>query len=182
MVTVQRRAVVRDWPAGTADAISGGPWLVVHCRPRQERKVEQDCAMLGIPGCAFFERRLRRYPGKGMQEGFVPLLGGYVFVRAEREDHHLLWGTGRIVRVITPPDPDQLVQELNSLVRMVHAAQGPLVVRPDLVIGQTIDVRAGVFAGCRGVIRRRANASDLVVNIELLGHSVRVQLPADTIT
>jgi transcription antitermination factor NusG len=176
------QAVVRDWPPGMADHLDpDADWIVTHCRPRQERQVERDMQRLGIAGLAFFERRVRRYPGKGVQEGLVPLLGGYTFLVAGMDHLAAIRETGRIVNFITPPDPRRLVVELADLIRLVRASTGPVVMRPELVAGQTVEIQDGPFAGCRGIIRRRANARELVVNIELLGQSAAVQLPAAAI-
>jgi transcriptional antiterminator RfaH len=154
-------------------------WVVVHAKPRCEKLLARDLAMLGIAGCLFLERRLRRYRGKGVQESLVPLLGGYLFVHRGREQNPSpIYRTERVVGIIGVADPGRLADDLDALRRLVEGAVRPLVVRPELQPGQVVTVQDGVFAGCRGVIVRRAGAGELVVNIEALGHSVAVTLDA----
>lgn len=154
-------------------------WLVVHAYPRQEKKVIEDLKSRQLPGCAFFERRLRHYPGKGTQESLVPLIPGYLFVVGGREDREAIYATRRVVRIIEVPRPKELADDLRNLIRLITATASPLVVRPELVPGRRIAITTGTFAGCSGVIARRSHDYELVVNLELLGTSVSVTLPAD---
>ncbi len=171
--------VVLDWPEGFSKALPDDRWLVVHAYPRQEKRVIADLRSRKLPGCAFFERRLRHYPGKGTQESLVPLIPGYLFVRAGREEYDAIYGTNRVVRIIDVPRPRELVDDLRNLISLVTASAAPLVVRPELVPGKRISITSGTFAGCSGVITRRSHDYELVVNLEMLGTSVAVTLPAD---
>lgn len=178
-VKVTAIGVVQDWPAGFSAALPSDQWLVVHAYPRQEKKVIAALQAHRLPGLAFFERRLRHYPGKGTQESLVPLIAGYLFVAAGREEHSLIYDTRRVVRIIDVPRPQELANDLRHLIALVTASATPLVVRPELVPGKHIAITSGTFAGCSGVIARRRHDYELVVNLELLGTSVSVTLPAE---
>jgi transcription antitermination factor NusG len=171
--------IVHEWPDGFAADLPSEPWLVVHSYPRQEKRLAFDLARKRIPGLLFFERRVRRYPGKGAQTSLVPLLGGYLFVSAGRDRRDEIFATERVVRVLEPRSQDRLPRDLASLRALVLNATEPLMVRPELVAGRRVQVRDGAFAGCEGVIARRQNRLELVVNIALLGTSVSVTLPAE---
>lgn len=178
---VDRSTVIVEWPQGFSSHLPLQPWLVVHCHPRSERRVVKLLTKMGISSLGLFERRIRRYKGKGTQVGLVPLLGGYLFVHAGPSLKERLWQTGKIVRILEPPERNDFGQELISLCAVVTASQGQVVVRPELVPGKIVVVRHGTFAGCRGVVRRRASALELVVNIDLLGHCVAVSIAADAV-
>jgi hypothetical protein len=60
--------LVEDWPVGFSASLPTTHWLVVHAYPRQEKKLILDLRARRLSGCAFFERRIRHYPGKGTQE------------------------------------------------------------------------------------------------------------------
>jgi transcription antitermination factor NusG len=171
--------MVQDWPAGFSASLPEDRWLVLHTYPRQEKKAIEELRARGLAGCAFFERRLRHYPGKGTQQSLVPLLAGYLFVAAGRAEHEAIYATRRVVRIIEVPRPRELASDLRHLVALVTATTSPLVVRPELVPGRRITITSGTFAGCAGVIARRSHDFELVVNLELLGTSVSVTLPAD---
>ena len=178
-VKVTSIGVVVDWPEGFSANLPDDRWLVVHAYPRQEKKVIEELRRRKLPGCAFFERRLRHYPGKGTQESLVPLIAGYLFVRAGRDEYDAIYATKRVVRIIEVPRPKELVTDLRNLIALVTASVSPLVVRPELVPGKRISITNGTFAGCSGVIARRSHDFELVVNLEMLGTSVAVTLPAD---
>jgi transcription antitermination factor NusG len=84
-----------------------------------------------------------------------------------------------VVRVIEVPRPDELARDLRSLCQLVAASDAPLQVRPELTPGKRVEITAGTFAGCSGVISRRQGQIELVVNLEMLGTSVAVTLPAN---
>jgi transcription antitermination factor NusG len=178
-VKVTSVGMVQDWPAGFSAALPEDRWLVVHAYPRQEKKTIEDLRARRLPGCAFFERRLRHYPGKGTQESLVPLIPGYLFVVGGREERDAIYATRRVVRIIDVPRPKELANDLRNLIALVTATNSPLVVRPELVPGKRIAITSGTFAGCSGVIARRSHDYELVVNLDLLGTSVSVTLPAD---
>lgn len=178
-VKVTTSGVVQDWPVGFSAALPSDRWLVVHAYPRQEKKLIAALHAHRLPGLAFFERRLRHYPGKGTQESLVPLIAGYLFVTAGPEEHPLIYASRRVVRIIEVPRPHELANDLRRLIALVTANPAPLVVRPELAPGRYITITSGTFAGCSGVIARRRHDYELVVNLDLLGTSVSVTLPAD---
>jgi transcription antitermination factor NusG len=195
MVQVQSTGVIIDWPHGfSAQIISPSPattpavapaiapstteWMVVHTYPRQDKKVIELLQRKNLSGIAFFERRLRHYPGKGKQESLVPLLPGYLFVAAGRTGYDSVYATERVVRIIDVRNPLELTNDLCHLIKLLTVSQAPMVVRPELVAGKRITIVTGTFAGCSGVITRRKQDMELVVNLELLGTSVAVTLPA----
>jgi transcription antitermination factor NusG len=174
----QPHGIVEEWPAGLTRALPTDHWLVVHAFPRQDKKLIENLRNLGLPCCAFFERRIRVYPGKGKQESIVPLLGGYVFVAADERAKDAIYQTNRVVRIIDVRQPKDLAADLACLCSLIAVATTPLVVRPDLVAGKRITISQGTFSGCSGVISKRQNQVELIINLELLGHSVSVALPA----
>jgi transcription antitermination factor NusG len=173
------RGEVQEWPAGFADSLPDSPWLVVHAYPRQEKRLAFDLQRKRIPGLLFFERRVRHYPGKGKQVSLVPLIGGYLFVSLDRDRRDDIFATERVVRILEPKQHDHLARDLASLRTLVRHSTEQLVVRPEIVAGRRVHVRHGTFAGCEGVVARRQNRMELVVNISLLGTSVAVTLPAE---
>ena len=170
---------VEEWPTGFCKAPPTDHWLVVHAKPRQDKQVIRDLQALRLPGCAFFERRIRHYPGKGKQESLVPLLGGYVFVNANEVQKQDIYATGRAVRIIDVRNPKVLASDLISLCALITATTAPLMVRPEIVPGKRITIVRGVFSGCSGIVAKRQNQIELIVNLELLGHSVSTALPAE---
>jgi hypothetical protein len=153
---------------------------VVHCKPRQEKLLARQLQFVGIPGCAFFERRRRQYDS-GVQESLVPLLGGYLFVAHDRFDRDPIYATERVLRILDVPRPDQLQADLNDLKALIARAGTGLSVRPRLLPGTRVVVRRGIFTGVGGVIERHQGACLVVVNIHALGHSVAMHINAEDV-
>ncbi|MBA3709897.1 MAG: hypothetical protein H0W83_13870 [Planctomycetes bacterium] len=170
---------VQEWPEGFSQSLPNDAWLVLHSYPKQEKRLIWDLRVRGFASCTFFERRVRHYRGKGRQTSLVPLLGGYVFVPARCEDKAELFATHRVVRILDVVQPAALARDLTALCRLVNATDLPLMVRPEIIAGTLIDIRYGTFAGCSGVVVRRQNRLELVVNLGMLGTSVSVTLPAE---
>jgi transcription antitermination factor NusG len=178
MVQVQTSGVIVDWPIGFSQQLDAPDWLVAHTYPRQEKIIIEKLRTLSIPGVALFERRLRHYPGKGTQESIVPLLPGYLFVAADRSKHDIIYQTNRIVRLIEAKNPLELRNDLRALITLISTVEAPIVVRPELVPGKKIMITSGTFAGASGIVKKRKQETELIVNLHLLGTSVAVNLPA----
>ena len=171
--------VLLAWPPTLADAFPSEHWLVAHAFPRQEKLLAKLLEAKNLEGCLFLERRVRTYKGKGTQVSLIPLIGGYLFVHAPREKREDIFRTERVCRIIDVPNPVALANELTALRRMISCTSLPLIVRPEIVAGKTVRINNGTFAGIDGVVCSRKGATELVVNLALLGHSVAVTLPAD---
>lgn len=168
---------VLEWPLGFAEALPGDYWHVAHARPRQEKLLAFDLKRRGIAGLLFLENRTRVYE-KSTQTFKVPLLGGYVFVHVPRERRDEVYDTGRIARLIDVADPERLRNDLDALRRLIAATEeGQLIVRPELIPGKLVWITSGIFSGCQGVIHRRKDNAELVVNLPLLGRSVATRIP-----
>jgi transcription antitermination factor NusG len=174
------RSGVVAWPPELPDNLPAGPWTVAHVKPRQDTRLADDCRRFGIPSLVFVEYRLRVY-GHGPQRSQVPMFPGYVFVPVDRERHLTLYETGRTVRLMMPPGDGEMGGDLRDLVSMVRRSIGPVLVRPELVVGTTVRIRRGCLAGCQGVVVRRQGQDRLVVNLPLLGHSVETVIPAESV-
>lgn len=168
---------VEAWPEGFLAALPAADWQAVMFRPRQDKLLVNALRSTGIPGIAFYERRLRRRRGGGPTEHLVPLLGSWLF--AHGADRDALWETGRVARVVAVTDGARLVAELGDLIAMLARASGPIRLRPELVPGMRVRLASGALAGLHGIIQRRRGAARLIVNLVTLGSSVSIELPAE---
>lgn len=166
------------WPAELLAQLPTGPWTVAHVKPRQEKRLASNLRHFGLPSLLFLEHRVRVYARQGKQSSTVPLLPGYLFIQAGEESYHDIFATERVVRLINVRHPADLHRDLVDLIALVNRADTPLLVRPELVPGTVVVLQAGTLAGLRGVIDRRQGRCDLVVNVHLLGTSVRVSCAA----
>ena len=174
-------ADVQAWPPALADDLPGGPWSVVHVRPRQEKLLAGNLLRLGVPNLLFLERSVRTYLRQGTQVSMLPLLPGYLFVLCPPERWDAVYQTERVVRMLHVTDQAALRSDLADLVALVRRAPVPLLVRPELVPGIPVVLTAGSLAGVRGIIDRRRGRSEVVVNVRMLGSSVALTCAAEDV-
>ncbi len=172
---------VEQWPN---DLLEGKPlpgdWVLVRCYPRREKRLVTELRRDGVPGCIFYERRLRNYRNKGSQESLVPLLGGYVFVARPWTQRYELLNSDKVFQTLPVHDGPKLTRELSDLKRLLERCNEAPIVRPEIVPGSRVVITHGALAGCAGVVVERAGRSELAVNLEVLGTSVATRLSATT--
>lgn len=172
-------AEMHRWPVGFGDSLPSEHWQVLHSLPRQDKQLILDLKRRGIPGVAFYENRVRKYT-KSTQRFQVPLLGGYVFAYLPRERRTEAYDTGRIVRIIDVVDAARLTQDLMALGKLLETVgERPVSVRPEIVVGKTVMITSGMFAGCTGIVQRRKANVELIVNLPVLGQSVATNIPLE---
>lgn len=110
-----------------------------------------------------------------------PLFPGYVFCHVAPEHFPLVRRIAGVVQILgaefTPtPIPDAEIDNL----RLAVASRVPLAECP-YVAGETVRVDSGPLAGLVGVVERTKGATSVVVTLEILNRSVRVEVDAASV-
>lgn len=152
-------------------------WFVLQTKSRQEKVV-----------CNFFrERQIEHvlplvakttYYGKRKVKSELPLFPGYVFVRSGIQDAYAAERTNRLVRIIPVFDQAKIAEELRSLTRALDTDQ-PFDRHPHLVAGVRVEVKSGPLQGVRGVVESRLKMDRLVLQVEILGQAISVEVDTD---
>ncbi len=153
-------------------------WMVVHTMSRAEKQVHAWCERLGILSYLPLRRSVRRY-ARRVATHMVPIFSGYVFIQMDPLDKHLVEESKHAASVLVPDEKMelQLIQELRALYLLEQATEaGELVVRPEIVPGQSVVLKSGPFAGINGIVVHRRHQARLAVNIEMIGQSVSVEV------
>ena len=162
-------------PANDAATIAG-LWYVLHTKSRQEKVVAEFLT----------ERQIRHvlplvtkttYCGKRKLKSELPLFPGYVFLKGSANDAYSVDRTKRLVRIIPVFDQLRLNLEIESLTRAL-AADKTFDPHPFLVAGTRVVVQSGPLRGTRGIIESRGNVHRLVLQIEILGQAVSMEIDA----
>jgi transcription antitermination factor NusG len=171
MLTQCVRRAVQELPG-----IECGDWFILRTRARQEKVVCDDLAARSIGTFLPLVRRIRYHNGrKGIAD--LPLFPGYVFLRGSRDDAYAADRTRRIAQIIGVANQAGLDMELQSLhVALAHKA--PLDPYPYLAKGVLVEVRAGPFRGVRGLVVDRYHGSLLILQVEMLGRAVSLEIDA----
>jgi transcription antitermination factor NusG len=111
----------------------------------------------------------------------VPMFPGYLFVRDEMDKRsyiEILKARG-VVRILEDgwtrltPVPDAVIDSLQQVV----ASDVPVMAAEHLVQGDRVEVTEGPLSGLEGLfVQDKATKGRLVLNVELLGRSVAVEV------
>lgn len=157
------------------------PWLVLRTRSRHENAVEgvlqQKCITAYLPKY----KVVRSWKGrKRVVE--LPLFPGYVFVRP-REDQYegMRYIRGACGLVFADSKPATLAEKDLEAVKVLVDSGAALTVDPELVTGRRVKVVAGPFMGVEGELVCVKDQDLLVINVDMLSSSVRVEVDRDAI-
>jgi transcription antitermination factor NusG len=163
--------------------LRGDPWLVLRTRCRHENVVETSLRQRQI--MAYLPRgkvvKLMRDGRKAME---VPLFPGYIFVRPRADQYEgirtIRGSCGFVLaggaRPATLPE-----QDLQAVMKLVDSGAA-LEVDPELMVGRRVKIAAGPLMGVEGELVRVKNQEMVVINVELVNSSVRVEVDRESIT
>jgi transcription antitermination factor NusG len=155
------------------------PWEIVHLRSRQEKVLARVLATRAQPFYFPQIEKVVRRNGRNFKS-FLPLFGGYLFLRRTDETRKILWSTGVVTRVIGVEDQRLLDGELKQI-RALQEAGASLTPRTDLVAGDRVRIAEGVFSGYTGTLLRERDAVRLVVSITSLSKTVVAEFPREIV-
>ena len=165
--------------AGDLTFAPGIRWYALHTRSRFEQKVYDGLRGKSLepflPRIQVISRRKDR-----RKKIFVPLIPGYVFVRAllEAEEYHRIIKTIGVVRMISfkgqpVPADDQEISSLMILDGTDRTVQNRAYMRK----GERIMIMDGPFKGLTGFyLRPKGKNERVVVSVELLHRSLEMEI------
>ncbi len=159
-------------PAGPRT--SDRQWMVVYTKARQEKALARDLLHREIPFYLPVVKGTWLYRGR-RRARYLPLFAGYVFLYGSEAERIGSLTTNHISRVLSVPDPEELVRELRNL-RQLIAAKAPLTVESRLAPGRRVRVRQGPFAGIEGTVLVRRGETRLLVSINFLQQGASVEI------
>lgn len=158
--------------AGLNDGL--GVWTVLRTRSRQEKMLSADLSARGIEHYLPLVRRVQIYGGRKFNVE-LPLFPGYLFLRGSLDDAYSADRTRRVAQIIRVTDQQQLTWELRNL-RLALEGTEDLDPYPYLQRGVRVEVRSGPLLGLQGLVEHRLGACRLVLQIEMLGQAVSLEI------
>jgi transcription elongation factor/antiterminator RfaH len=158
-------------------------WYVLHTRSRHESVVSDGLSKKAME--VFLPKikvRSKRRDRKAMVH--VPLFPGYVFVKTDLHPHNHLEvvKTFGVVRLIgTHQGPVPVAEETIASLKIMVAAEMPIITGQRLQPGDRVMVVNGPFSGVIGTFARYRNQGRVVVNIEALGQFAGVDVQEEDI-
>jgi transcription antitermination factor NusG len=156
-------------------------WFAVFTAPRHEKRVEEHLRVREIESFLPLYQTRRRWKdgSKGMLH--LPLFSSYVFVRI---------GCGERLPVLSVPGVISIVggarESLSIDDAYIHflregLRQGKIAPHPYLTSGTRVRIRSGVMAGMEGILLRRKNGCRVVLTLEMIMKSVKVEVEMDDV-
>ena len=158
----------------------GQRWLVVHTRPRCEKKVQSAAQLKGCLVYLPLHRRTHRY-GARVRVFDHPLFPGYVFCLADEDGARWLGQNRYTANRLEVADQHQLVSQLRQLQMALHS--GLLAeAMPYLEAGRRVRVQAGPLRGLEGLIVRIKGQTRIVLNVDMIRESVAVEVDSSLLS
>lgn len=149
-------------------------WVVVHSRPRCEKKVKESAEHQNILVYLPLHRRTHHY-GARERTFESPMFPGYVFCWTDTEGNRWLGQNRYTARLLPVPDQNQLVTQLRHLQSALQSGQ-LMEVLPFLETGRRVRVQAGPLRGLEGQVLRIKGHTRIVLNVDMIRESVAVEV------
>jgi len=157
------------------------PWLVLRTRSRHENVVESVLQQKQVVTYLPKREVVRSWQGrKRVVE--MPLFPGYVFVRPRANQYEgMRYIRGSCGLVLSSGKPATMPQKDLDAVKMLVDSGAAFTVDPELVAGTRVEIVSGPLMGVEGELVRVKNLQLLVINVNVVGSSVRVEVDRDAI-
>jgi transcription antitermination factor NusG len=153
-----------------------GAWFLLRTRSRHEKIVANDLAARGVLHYLPLTNCIRYYGNrKTLVE--IPLFPGYVFLRGAAEDAYAVDRFGRIAQIIQIPNQKRVNEELRNI-WLALSKDAQLCQYPYFHKGVRVEVRSGPFRGLQGVIEDWGKRNRLLLQVEILGRGVSLEVDA----
>lgn len=151
-------------------------WVVLHCRPRCEKKVVQVCDLKGWPTYLPLRTKVHRYGGRERVFS-TPLFPGYVFCVTTAPGKTFLRQNRYVANLLEVFDQARLVEQLKQVRRALDVADS-VEVMPYLEKGKLVRVLGGPFKGLEGIVARVKGKTRVVINVDMIRQAVAVEVDA----
>lgn len=152
-------------------------WVVVHARPRCEKRVVDFCRSRGMFSYLPLLTKKHRYGGR-VRTFEVPLFTGYVFIRVDAAGKQLLRQNQRVANLLEVSDQATLLQQLTQVRRALEHHEA-MELFPHLAEGMKVEVRSGPLKGVEGYVHKIRNKTRIILNIDFIQKAVAVEIDAE---
>jgi transcription termination/antitermination protein NusG len=157
-------------------------WFALYVKSRHEFSVETELFNKGIE---VFLPAVKKHSQWKDRKKLIdyPLFPGYLFVNILPKAEELLnvIRTRGVVTILSSgagrPVPVSHA-EINAL-KLLNASSDVLDIYPQFKEGVRVRVKRGLLKGVEGIIKKKENSLSLVINIEILGRSVGINVLAE---
>jgi transcriptional antiterminator RfaH len=152
-------------------------WTVLHVRPRCEKKMAEYCAFYDIEHYLPLRRETKIYQRRKVMVE-KPVFPGYVFADVPENGRETVLKSNNIVRMIEVDDQLTFEREIGQI-RMALDVDPTLGATEAFTQGKTVRIIEGSFRGLEGVVQAVKSEARVVLNVNLIGQAVAVDVDMD---
>jgi len=154
-------------------------WFAVYTSTHQERCVSRHLTERRVESFLPVYRTRRHWKKRAPETVELPLFPNYVFVRIGRAERTVVLCTPGVFSIVGSGQkawelPDREIETLRNGVR-----QREIEPHSYLTVGERARVTSGVLKGLEGVIVRKKNSLQIVLNLDQIMRSVAIEVNAD---
>ncbi|MCO6400566.1 MAG: hypothetical protein J5I99_04970 [Verrucomicrobia bacterium] len=155
-------------------------WVVVHTRPRCEKKLTDAASREGMPTYLPLQTRTHRY-GKRRRTFRLPLFSGYTFCCADPVQRQWLQQNQHVANVLAVPDEARLMEQLRQ-VRAALSAGALIELMPYLETGHRVRIASGPLRGVEGTVVRIQGRTRVLLTIDMIQQAAAVEMDSSLLT
>lgn len=158
-------------------------WYAVYVRSRAEKKAQLELQKIEIETFLPLQRKLRQWSDRKKWVE-LPLIPGYLFVKASLKEYNKVLNSNHIVSYVrfegkAAVIPENQIDYLRSILR--HSDVDIEIVREPLKTGQMVKVVSGPFIGLVGKLTRIKGKNKVAIELEQLGYAAMVEIQIEDI-
>ncbi len=157
----------------------GCEWVILHCRPRAEKKAHRTFALEGAAMFLPLRKKEHRYGGR-LRTFWSPLFPGYLFGCFPFKKVNSLRSSQYVANVLRVVDQPGLVHQLQQLQRALDTGN-MLEVMPYLEKGKAVRIISGSMKGVEGIVEQVDKTTRVVISIEMIQKSVFMEVEGASI-
>ena len=155
-------------------------WCALYVKPRTEKKFSAYLKVFRIWHILVLKDRFCRIQRR-KRHFTIPVFPGYVFAKLGPDDRLTALKSNMVVKDVYVPDARKMIHQLRQV---VHAGRKgrDLKETPVFKEGQFVKIKYGPLHGMEGYVKRDNGKQTLVLNVEVLGQAVELQInPEDCV-
>jgi len=158
------------------DEARGEAWIVIHVRPKCEKKTVYICNEKQISTYMPTLRTTHTY-GQRRRSFDKPLFSGYIFAVVNAQQWQYLRQNNYVANILEVTNQSKFVSQLSQIQKALSI--GAVVeIQTFLEKGTRVRVTAGPFKGVEGVVCHVKGGARVIINIDMIQQSVAFEVDA----
>ena len=149
-------------------------WVVLHSRPRCEKKAADHCAHKELPCYLPLRKKIHRY-GSRERSFWSPLFPGYVFCVVTPAQKSEVRQNRYVANLLDVLDQEKLVEQLRQINHALTVGE-VVEVMPYLDAGRRVKVTGGAMKGLEGIVSRIKGKTRVIISVDMIRQSVAVEV------